>query len=255
MRVAIFIRCHKPDAPWLEYCLRSIEKYATCFEYVMLVVPTRDHDVFFKMQSRHRFKIHAYIVNTWRPMLSGEVHLCHADEICNDVDAVCCFDSDCLFVAPATPEDYLVGGKPVLIAQSYEYLASKNNPGVVWQGMAENALGWKPTHETMRHPTIYHRGLFAPFRAAVEQHTHKPFDKYVMSCREQFPQTFAELTSLGAYAAKFFPDKYYFADVQTEAIKAMADSGAPITAHKLAQYWSHDSVDKHRAELEAICSI
>ena len=255
MKTAIFIRSYKPDAPWLEYCLRSIRKFATGFQYVMVVIPQTDMPVFEPLAARYRCKLHPYRLHPRKPMLSSEVELCHADEICPDVDAVCTLDSDCVFIAPVSPADYLVGGKPILIAQSFEYLASVKNAGVIWRDMATRALGWEPTHETMLHPTIYLRGLFAPFRAAVSKHTGRPFDQYVLSCREQWPQTFAELTSLGAYAYRFFPEQYYFADVKTENINATADSGLPITANKLRQFWSHEPfTEKLKAELEAICS-
>ena len=240
MRVAIFIRSYSKDACWLEYALRSIRKFTTGFEYVMVAIPSKDHAVFAPLQAKYGIRLFEYGVMKSKPMLSGEVQLCHAEEICSEAEAVCLLDS----------LDFLVRGRPVLIAQSYELLARDKNPGVVWQGMAERALGWKPTHETMRHPTIFLRGTFAPFRAAVEKHTGRLFDDYVLSCREEWPQTFAELTSLGAFAARFFPEQYFLADVHTDAAKTVADSGAPITALKLIQRQSRDPIPV--AEFEEI---
>ena len=256
MRTAIFIRSHRPDIIWLEYCLRSMRKYVTGFEYVTVAVPSHDMPIFYPLSKKHNFKLWTYPVVNQKNMLSSEVALCHVDSICGSVDGVCLFDSDCVWVEPATPLDFTVGGRPVLIGQSFEIMARNKNGGIVWQGMAEKALGWKPTHETMRHPTIYLCETFAPFRAAVEKHTRQRFDDYVLSCQEKWPQTFAELTSLGAFAAKIFPEKYFFADVAVPLLSnTKADSGAPITALKLRQFWSHGGINpKIRDELEAICA-
>jgi hypothetical protein len=200
------------------------------------------------MCQKYGARLWAYGVLANKPMLSSEVQLCYADDICRDVDAVALLDSDCMFTTPWSPLDNLVGGKSVLIAQSFAYLASIGNGGIVWQGVAAKALGWTPTHETMRHPTIYHRGLFEPFRKAVENHTGAFFDNYVLAQQETWPQGFAELTSLGAYAMKFFPELYYIADVKTDAINTKADSGSPVGANKLRQFWSHGPMPREEME-------
>jgi hypothetical protein len=183
-------------------------------------------------------------------MLSSEVQLCRADEICPDVDALCTLDSDCMFYKPASPLDNLMGGKPILRCQSFDLLARENNPGVIWQGMAERALGWKPEWESMTHPTIFMCSTFAPFRACVEKHTGRGFDDYVLSCQERWPQTFAELTSLGAFAMRHCANDYFFADMHGPAANALTDSGEPVNAHKLKQFWSKGQLPE--AELEEI---
>jgi hypothetical protein len=247
MRVAIFIRSYSSDAAWLTYCLRSIRKFCTGFAYVLVTVPDRDAHIFAPMQSQFGIRLHTYQV-TRKPMLSSEVQLCHADSICPDVDAVCTLDSDCLYYKPASPLDNLLGGRPILRGQAFELLARENNPGVIWQGAAEMALGWKPEYECMCHPTIFLCKTFAPFRACVEKHTGRRFDDYVLSCQERWPQSFAELTSLGAFAMR--TGDYFFADMHGVGKAAITDSGEPVNAHKLKQFWSKGPMPT--AELEAI---
>ena len=249
MRVAIFIRSYAHDAPWLAFCLRSIAKFTTGFEYVMVAVAAKDHGIFLDMQRHLRLKIHVYHEHPRKPFLSSQVQLCRADEICPDVDAVCALDSDCMFYKPASPLDNLLGGKPILRGQSFELLARENNPGVIWQGAAERALGFKPEYETMCHPTIFLRSTFAPFRAAVEKHVGRRFDDYVLSCQERWPQSFAELTSLGAFAIR--TGDYRLVDMHGPDATAPTDSGAPVNAHTLRQFWSRGPMPV--SDLEEIC--
>ena len=251
MKTAIFIRSFYKDAPWLSYCLRSIRKYVTGFEYTIVVIPSRDSHIFTPMKSQYNIRLYEYSVHPNKPMLSSEVQLCHADSICADVDAVCTLDSDCVFMAPSLPGDYLVGGKPVLLGQRYDKITEANR---IWQSRVETALGFKPLCEFMRHPTIFLRSTFKPFREAVEKHTSQPFANYVLSGPDKFPQTFAELSSLGAFAALTFPENYFAFDLHAGLEIPKADSGELITAWKLRQFYSHGGVTESiRKELEEIC--
>ena len=255
MRVAIFIRSYHKDAEWLEFCLRSIAKFATGFAYTMIVAPSQDHAVFAPMREKYGFRLHEYNVIKGKEMLHGEVMLCRADMICPDVDAVCLFDSDCVITNPFSPLDNLVGGKPIIFAASFEYLASTKSRGVIWQGMCEAAIGFKPKYETMHHPTTYLRGSFAHFRNIVEKHTGQQFDQYVLSQRNEFPQTFAELTSLGAVCLRDFPDQYFFFDwfAANNLTLPNSDAGESIKVLKLNQYWSRGGITPEiRRELEEI---
>ena len=182
-------------------------------------------------------------------MLSGEVQLCTADLICPEADAFCLIDSDTMWTMPVNPLDYFVGGKPRLLGQSFVKLRAEKYGGVVWQDMAERALGFAPTHETMCLPTIFLRQTFALFRAAVEKHVGKDFSTYVLGCQESWPQGFSELTSLGAIAMTVDKDNYFFFDLHS-SVEVKADSGVLLTVNKLKQWWSHDPINV--AEMENI---
>jgi len=250
MKTAIFIRSHAPDAIWLEWCLKSIKRFASGYEYVIVAVPSRDGAIFRPLTQKYGCRLFEYDVRPDKPFLSGEVQLCHADSICADVDSVALFDSDCMFREPWSPLDNLVNGKPVLLGQAYDKIDSVNR---IWQERVANALGWTPTHEFMRHPTIFLCSTFAPFRDAVEKHVGKPFDEYVLSGRDTFPQDFAELSSLGAFAAFEFTKQYCVVDVHTIFANTKADSGSIVTAWKLRQFYSHGGINNTlRMEMEAL---
>jgi len=259
MRTAIFIRSYAKDAPWLEYALWSIQRFAKGFAYVVVTVPQYDRDIFLPIVGRWSARLHAAFESPNKGMLHGEMRLCHADELCADADFILFMDSDCIFVEPACPSDYFVGGKPVLVCERYDKLFASPDPGAQaaarqWRPAVQQALGFAPTHETMRrHPAVFHNGLFAPFRAAVAQQTGKPFDEYVLSCRNEYPQTFAEFDSLGAFAMAACPDLYFIADVDKVDATVLSDSGAPVLAPKMRQFWSHGGIAPEiREELERV---
>jgi hypothetical protein len=222
-----------------------------------LYVPVRDLDLFTRLlgtvppvDGAPPVRLVTFAERVDKPMLSHEVALCHADEYCPAADFVFHLDSDCIFTEPVTPADYFVDGRPVLVCENFDrfYDFDPQNPGkrnaLHWKAAAEVALGFPVTHECMcRHPMIHPRALYPGFRRHVEGVVKQSFDDYVLSCRDQFPQTFAEFTSLGAYARKFFADKYHWVEIPFQ----------PRPADKLKQYWSHGGLTPDvRAEIEGI---
>ena len=251
MRTCIFIRSYHKDLEWFRYCLRSIQKFASGFEYAMAAVPARDVALFTPLAQEFPFLLlRVFDEVEGKGMLSGEIELCRADQHCPGVDAICCLDSDCAFQCPVTPADYMIAGKLRLIGHSFARLEKENNLGVVWKERAERALGFPVEYETMCHPTIYLAETFAQLRSVVEHHVKRPFDEYVLAGRNEFPQDFAELTSLGAVALKFFTDRYRLVDAASTDKVLICDSGRPVTARTLRQYWSRDPVPV--AELEEL---
>jgi hypothetical protein len=173
-------------------------------------------------------------------MLDSEVRLCRADELCPYADFILFTDSDCIFTKPVCPADYFVGGKPVMLGKTFASMEREKCPALCWRQPTIDALGFAPEYETMRrHPAVHPRGLFAPFRAAVEKHTGRAFDEYVLGCKSTYPQGFAEFPSLGAFALKTMPEQYHFVDVDGPGMDAKADSGSSMTEPRLTQFWSH----------------
>ena len=261
VKCCIFIRSYWKDAPWLRYALRSIRKYTSGFAYTIIVTPSRDHHIFLPMSQEFGCKLYEYQVNEEKPMIHGEVLVCRADEICPDVDLVLFTDSDCCFDKKTSPEDYLVKGKPIIIANSFAWLAQNITPTrqIIlnnWVPATRNVLGFTPEYETnSRVPCIFRRDTFAPFRAAVEKHTGRGFDEYAFSCKNEFPQSFLEFTPLGNFVLKNLRDQYFFADMNEPEIHTITDGGEAILAKNMRQFWSHSGLTKEeQAELESICS-
>ena len=258
-KTVIFIRSYAKDAPWLEYNLRSIKRFTSGFAYTMVVAPSRDHAIFAPMAERWGARLHEYDVREGKGMLHGMVKLCRADELCPDADNFLFTDSDCIFVEPVAPLDYFVNGRPALFAESFAKLSRQ--PDAMSQSRLRNwrptvvaALGFDPPYETMvRQPIVHPRGIFAPFRAAVEQHVKRPFDEYVFAQRNEFPQGFSEFPALGAFAIKHHAAQYHIADVETASANDIAMSGHRIGNSRVLTKWSHGGLTPRiKAEFEKI---
>ena len=265
MNVPIFIRSYWKDAPWLEYCLRSLKKFASGFSEIVVVAPTRDQDTFFPIAERYGCRLHQYIVNEDKPMIHGEILVCQADLICPKADYIFFVDSDCAACQPFTVFDYFADGKPILVGRKFARMKNSRSETErcmykQWLPATEAALGFTPEYETnMRVPSIFRRETFAPFRAAVEKHVGKPFQEYAFSCRNEYPQTFIEFTPIGNYILRYTPELYYFADMEETSgphnIQRYADSGEHLWTYKFKQYWSHGGLTPAiQKELEAICA-
>ena len=264
MNVPILIRCWYKDIEWLRYCLRSIKKNAHGFSEIVVAIPSRDYAVFEPLKLEFGFRLDEYDVNEQKPMISGELCVCHADVICPDADFIFFMDSDCCMDKPCSPQDYMVNGRPVLIGRKFERLEHSESETErcmfrQWLPATLAALGWMPEYETnWRVPCMFHRGIFAPFRAAVEKNVGRSFNDYAFSCRDAYPQTFIEFTPLGIFMLSTCHHLYHFIDVDSRPHQVCMDSGLLVDygngsrGNALWQGWSHGPLPV--AELEAICA-
>ena len=255
MITQIFVRSYQKDFPWLHYALRSIAKYCTGFAGVTVVVPAHDASVALEQFKSYKDVTFNFYACPDKPMLRGEIHLCRCDEIVpSDTTHVLLTDSDCIFTCPTCPEDYTIGGKPIMVGERFDSMPP-NSGCFHWRDATVKALGFMPEYEFMcRHPAFYPVGVFSGFRKAVELYTNRDFDEYVMSGRNDWPQEFAELTSLGAYVEMNYPTQIELIDKNESPKFLTADSGNPVLMDHLKPFWSHAGVKDHIAELERIVS-
>lgn len=240
MNVEIFIVSCAKHYGWLNYCLRSIEKFATGFSGVTILVPCGQEEELAQLTKdivRPEGWLKHRCGQEWpeKGMLWHMAQIMRADEWCPEADFILHTDSDCLFTDLVSPKDYFVDSKPVLMHASFDWLINTQQANLIaWQRAAEAALGWKVYDETMRrHPAVHPRKLYSKARGCIEAHTKMPCDDYIKSCENGFPQTFAEFPTLGAVALKFFPADYHWIDQQTQ----------PFPIGKIAQFWTHSPPD------------
>lgn len=80
----------------------------------------------------------------------------------------------------------------------------------------------------------------------MEAEQKMPFRDYVLSCKNSFPQTFAEFPSLGAFAWQFFREWYEWVDLDELMAAKM-----PIPKDKQTTFWSHQGItDSIKAQIE-----
>lgn len=229
--VEIFIVSCAKHFPWLEYCLKSIEKYATGFLGTTVLVPEQDKKLFYSTMPEFA-GLKCRTGDEWpdKGMLWHMAQIMRSDEWCPNADFILHTDSDCLFSEPVTPDDYFENGKPILYYENFGSLGRKHPEVLRWQQVVQNCVGFKVLNETMRrHPAVHQRKTYAKSRAEIEQTTKMPCDDYIKSQRNEFPQSFCEFVTLGNVAMRYFPNNYKLLDMEKNA----------WPPQKIVQFWSH----------------
>lgn len=236
MNTDIFIVSYHKDFPFLQYCLKSIEKFATGFHNVVLMIPRRDMDEFWcRVDPAHCRQVNLVPFDEWpdKGMLHHMALVMTAPNYCHHADLILHMDSDCVFTEPVTPGDYIRDGKPILLHARYDWLIKQQGNLLNWKVAAQNALGIEVEHEFMRrHPSLHLPAVYAKTRAMIEEQHQRLLEDYIKSQRNEFPQTFAEFPTLGAVAWNHFHDQYHWVNQETE----------PWPPNKMKQYWSHGGV-------------
>ena len=239
MTTGIFIVSYPPDLEFLDYCLKSIQKFCTGFNEVVVHFPVSAHAV------NRQGKIARFVMENRsvdKPFNHHQAIKCNAEKYM-DSDFILHVDSDCMFLKPTTPEDYFVDGKPVLMAHPFDHLKDFAPQRYHWRECVQNALGFDPVVETMcRHPAVHYRGLYPQLRSFMAELHKVPFNDYVLAQKEaQNILGFTEFPTLGAFAWKFRHDDYHWIDPTKE----------PWPDEHVHQYWNRRGLTPElRSEFE-----
>lgn len=238
----IFIVTYRKDFNWLKYCLKSIQKFATGFGKTKILVPTEDlNELLNVIGSVEIDNWEAESGEEWpgKGFLWHEAQICRADEWLPDADIICHFDPDCVFTEPVTPFTFISNdGRPFLRYESFRTIG-KRHPGVLsWKHAAELCVPFTVENEYMRgFCHCYTRNTYRKIREVVEKKTGMKFDDYVKTCKNDFPQTFAEHVTLGAVAHKYLEHEYILKDCGLQ-------SNPDENPYPVFQGWSHSPPDR-----------
>lgn len=239
MRVEIICVTFGRDLDFCRAMLNSIEKFAKGFAAVHLVVPEHERPLF-EAAVPVWVTLHSYPEESGNGMIQHEAEILMSDIWCPQADAILHMDADCIFTQPVSPYAYIYDGKPILYRERFEnfYLTHPIRYG--WKETVQKAIGIDPEWETMvRHPAIHIPKVYQTTRRIIEAVNQKPFYDYVMSCRNEFPQDFAEFPTLGAVAIEFFPELYNFIDYNA----AGKDYPYRVANDRMISFWSHGGLD------------
>lgn len=194
------------DFSYLEYCLKSIDKFGRGFEVVTILIPSIDLPLLlgltlkWSIRTPVRIKTmdewpgagflhHMYMVMTTDEWRSGSTpHMAH-------------IDSDCVFTEPVTPDDYMRNGKPILRYEEFSSLCARHPAHGEWEKATKMCLPYHPSYETMRaHPAVYHVSTYARARERMREKTNECVDTYIRRQKNSYPQTFCEFVTLGNVA-------------------------------------------------------
>lgn len=245
------IASYAKDFAWLFHFLTSFRIHATGFLPPVIVVPGPDvlHARKIVSQSLPAAVVRAYDVPkqyqglVWAPFMRAQLAMLSGDVHCPDADVVWLWGSDCFIIGPLRPEDQMEGGKPVMSYSTYENLGQTHPACLVWRAGTTKALGWGPESEFMRRlPLLYPRDLYPAVRNHVAKSPeYAAFEEYVYGAGQS--KNFSESNVLGAYAWRYFHDRYEWFQVDGLEYSRFA-TRFPT---KTVQFWSHGGLDRPNA--------
>lgn len=256
--VQILIVTYQKDFPWLMYALRAIERHATGFSGVTVLIPSHDLRALTDIARETGLGLTRYIpsIRTFfeaqgRGMLQHMVMMATAEKLVpSQTKYVLHMDSDCIFKMPTDASDYFMNGKPAYLYRTWESLTTEDpkNPGTKvisdcaqWRGPTEQQLGQQSTVYTMtRHPTVFPIDFYQPYRQHIGK-VHGDFESYMMAGRNQFPQDRMDFTAMGQWAWTHMRERFHWINVASE----------PYPEDRMKAFWSHGGVTPEiKAEIE-----
>lgn len=258
MRTSIFIKSYKDDYKWLRYCLESIEKFVTGYEYITIVIPVGETKLL--MQSVGIGIAGQAESGIWRANYRGITIFIHEVKEqghpylfqqavkmeawkYTDTALICYCDSDCVFSRPVNISEYATN-KPLILFDDYENVGDAK----CWKDITEKTIGGNVNIEFMRqHPFIYLSSTVQATCDHIEILHKKSITDYIL---EQEGRHFSEFNAIGAYAYYFERDKYRFIEAQQlTGSERMVDNAYKI----IHQSWSYSGLTK--ADLRKIYEV
>jgi hypothetical protein len=255
MKAALLWVTYGRDLPFFEASLRSFQKFATGFDYAKVIVPNVDVPAFQSLCSLTNVCVAGIdepegkgMVMHMAMQMLGDTHFPA------DTDFIFHLDADSVFNRPASPNDWLVEGKPVIPFRDFEELLTRpvepdeiqtfmgftgrridfNRGAYLWKFAADFALGWPVVRQTMtRMPVVHHRAVYKTARDIVERRFNTDIISHVVAGRNQWPQQFCEFETLGAVAHRYYDNMYYW-----HHLSSLGHPSNPVT-----QTWSHGGLD------------
>ena len=244
MKKYIFIRSYHKDLGWLKYCLRSIQKFVTGHDGVVVTVPSQDVELF----KSHNIDVVG--CPDYKPgYLAQQATKIYADLFIKGIapeDWIIYVDSDCVFTAPFHVEQlFNADGAPYALYTPYEHVGE----AICWKKPTEAALGFSCPYEQMRrHGAVYSCQELKKFRMWFSALHNQSVDSYIRKVNPQV--NFSEFNVLGSWLMHLQRDSREWRQVGNGAGHGNPVGDAPPLP--LQQGWSWGGVDKHIAEFEKI---
>jgi len=237
----IFVASYARDFVWLEYLLRSVDRYAVDFLPPVVAVPESDESAAQSLAARVCPRAHVRTqpecpprASKWRRFLSAQVAMMESDVLCPEADFVWLFGSDCFVHGMLTPSMGLGSSGRAVMPYS-PYAALPIGPQC-WRASTEHLIQVPSVEfEFMRRlPLVYPTELYRRMRAHVETAFGAPFREVVYDTERRGLKA-SESNVLGAYAWYFWRDAFEWVDVSR-----VPERDAVFPA---IQFWSHGGPD------------
>lgn len=228
------------DFAYLEYCLKSIDKFCRGFEVVTILIPEKDLPLLLDLTLKWNIKTPVRIKTMDEWPVAGFLHhlymIMNTDKWrCGSGPHVAHIDSDCVFTEPVSPETYLIDGKPILRYEAFSSLCARWPNHMEWYTCTQACLPFQVLYETMRgHPEVYHISTYYKARDRMIEKTGELVDLYIRRQKNSFPQTFCEFVTLGNVAMHDQRDLY-------SPVRQFGDKPEPD--NKIIQFHAPDPID------------
>ena len=213
--IDIFIKSYYKDFKMLNYCLKSIEKYLTGYNKIIIVIPKKDYQIYQSIVHTN-LPIELHVVEEYGDgYLYQQFIKMTAYKYC-DSQFIMYVDSDCIFDKHINIENLVSNGQPEILYTHY----SKVDEAICWKQCTERFMNDVVEFEFMRRlPLIYHRETLETI------HNLEPnLESVVMNSGR-----FSEFNALGAWAFVHQKDKYSF--VNTDNWKPVDPLGVQLWSH------------------------
>lgn len=216
----IFIRTYKGDIEWLKYCLRSIDKFATGINNILICIPESQKEYLapFGLTREKVITCPDYENDYIGQQISKLKAFEHSE-----ADRIIFIDSDCVSFTEWSPQSFAVDEKPVILMTDY----SQVGDAIRWKHITASFIGFTPEYEYMRRmPLMYYRSTLENLWAAMN--AEGDFEAKVLAANE-----LSEFNLIGAFAHLNEPDKYEFIDTNTY-----------LPELRMKQFWSWGGITK-----------
>ena len=228
--IDIFYKSYAKDFEWLYYSLKSIKKYLTGYNKIIIVIPEKDKELLnYELVNELNCEVHfvneygdGYIYQQFIKMT--------AHKYCNS-KFILYSDSDLIFNTNIDLHNFITNEKPEILYTDY----SKVGDAICWKEVTEKFIGRELDYEFMRRlPLIYHRSTI------VEINKNYDIEDTIMN---KFSDRFSEFNSIGAWVFYNDSDKYKLTN--TDNWSYVQPMGK--------QYWSHGGLTEEiKKEIELI---
>lgn len=219
MTTSIFVRSYEKDFPWLAYCLRSIHKFATGFQEVVVCIPEGTD---LNLTAERVVKVK----ETCEGYVHQQISKLNAD-LYTAADNVVYLDSDCVLTKPLTPEDLMTDGKPDWLITPMDKVGEDARKA--WFDVMKDCIGHPPEFEMMRrHPQMIPAWALVSFKEFIRGKHGKSMEAYAAGRPHR---NFSEFNVMGFYLHAHHHDKINWLNT---------DDGVPEPL--LIQAWSHGGI-------------
>jgi hypothetical protein len=193
--IDIFYKSYSNDFEWLYYSLKSVKKYLTGYNKIVIVVPEKDKQLL-DYQIINDLNCDVHFVNEYgNGYIYQQFIKMTAHKYCES-KFILYSDSDLVFNTPIDLQNYIQDDRPEVLYTDY----SKVGDAICWKEVTEKFIGKELQYEFMRRlPLIYHRSTIVNINEIYD------IEDTIMN---RFSDRFSEFNAIGAWIFYNDSNKY-----------------------------------------------